>query len=56
MDNGGGLTTSWGKRSEDEPSGEGGLLLTSRRMDRVSRGDTARDEGWTPSVGPVWTL
>lgn len=61
MDEGGGLTTRRGKGSEDEPSGEGGLLLTSRKVDRASRGETTRGEttrgdSWTPSTGPGWNL
>lgn len=56
MDEGGGLTTRRGKGSEDEPSGEGGLLLTSRRVDRASRGETTRGDSWTLSTGPGWNL
>lgn len=53
---GGGLTTRRGKGREEELSGEGGLLHTSRKVDRVSRGDPTRGDSWTPSAGPDWNL
>lgn len=40
----GGLTTSWGKTTEGKPSGDGGLLLTSLKVDSVSIGDMAKED------------
>lgn len=36
--------TSWGKTTEVEPSGDGGLLLTSLKVDSVSSGDMAKED------------
>lgn len=45
--------TSWGKTAVGEFSGEGGLLLTSLRVDRVSM---AREEGGRMASGLGWIL
>lgn len=54
----GGLTTSRGKTADGELSGDGGLLLTSLKVDRVSivEGGMAKEEGGPMSSGPGWTL
>lgn len=52
----GGLTTRRGKATEGEVSGDGGLLLTSFRVDNVSMGDTANTDGGAKSSGLGWTL
>lgn len=53
---GGGLTTSRGKAVGGEVSGDGGLLLTSFKVDNVSMGDTANMDGGATSTGQGWTL
>lgn len=54
----GGLTTSRGKSADGEPLGDGGLLLTSLTVDRVSTPGEgmAKEEGVCMCVGPEWTL
>lgn len=54
----GGLTTSRGKSAEGEPFGDGGLLLTSLTVDRVSTPGEGmvKEEGGYMVVGPEWTL
>lgn len=53
-----GLMTSRGKTAEGELSGDGGLLLTSLKVDRVSMAEGAMDkeEGGPMSSRPGWTL
>lgn len=46
----GGLTTSWGNAVHGEPSGDGGLLLTSFKVDNISSVDGGAEStrlGWT---------
>lgn len=45
--------TSWGKTAVGEFSGDGGLLLTSLKVDRVSM---AREEGGRTASGLGWIL
>lgn len=54
----GGLMMSWGKTAECELSGDGGLLLTSLNVERVSIASGAMDkeEGGTMSSGPAFNL
>lgn len=52
----GGLTTNRGKTAVGELSGDGGLLLTSLKVDRVSMAMGCMDEGGAVSSGLGWTL
>lgn len=54
----GGLITSWGKTTEDLLSGDGGSLLSSRKVDRVSMdcGGMAKDEGGAVAMRPGLVL
>lgn len=52
----GGLTTSRGKTTEGKLSGDGGLLLTSLKVDSVSIGDMAKEDGGPMSTGLGLTL
>lgn len=56
--NSGGLTSSLGNTTEAELSGEGGLLLSSLRVDRLSKdgGASAKQVDGDISGEPLWTL